>query len=143
MRAHKHADQAIRREQGRSGTTTGGHKSGHGNRKEIVDKMTRAEKKTGQKLSLDRKNLERGYENKNSRAVPEKLNTGRHTVDPKKLKAWRKKLKKSELDLDDLATLMIVKAYENNQEELAKSLELMDFDQIFDDLGFNEDDSQE
>ena len=84
-RAWQHADQALRRERGGSGTTTGGHKSGHGNRQEIQRKMQAAEKKSGSKLSLDRKNNERGYESKNTRAVPEKLNRGRHTVDLKKL----------------------------------------------------------
>jgi len=111
-RSWKHADQAIRREEGRSGTTTGGHKNGHGNRQQIQKKMQAAEKKTGQKLSLDRRNNERGYESKNTRAVPETANRGRHHVDPKKLKAWKKRLKKSAISIDDLYTLIKVNAQE-------------------------------
>lgn len=122
-RSWKHADQAIRREKGSSGTTTGGHKSGHGKRQEIQRKMQAAEKKTGQKLSLDRKNNERGYEGKNTRAIPEKLNVGRHKADPKKLRAWKKKLKKSELDTATLYTLMKSKAQDNpDLLELLKTL---------------------
>jgi hypothetical protein len=119
-RAAKHADQAIRREQGRPGTTTGGHKSGHGNRQAIQNKMKNAEKKTGQKLSLDRKNNEVGYKSSNTRAVPERANRGRHHVDPKKLKAWKKKLKKSNLTWDDLLTL--VKSKIEGSEALQKAL---------------------
>lgn len=122
-RSWQHADQALRRERGGSGTTTGGHKSGHGNRQEIQRKMQAAEKKTGQKLSLDRKNNERGYESKNTRAIPEKLNVGRHKADPKKLRAWKKKLKKSELTIDELYTLMKSKfAADEAVSELIKSL---------------------
>jgi hypothetical protein len=119
-RAWQHADQSLRREQGRSGTTTGGHKSGHGSRQEIQKKMQRAEKKTGQKLSLDRKNNERGYASDNTRAVPERLNRGRHHVDSKKLAAWKKKLKKNNLTWDDLLTL--IKSKIENNEDLQKTL---------------------
>jgi len=108
-RSWQHADQALRRERGGSGTTTGGHKNGHGKRQEIQRKMKAAEKKTGSKLSLDRKNNERGYESKNTRAVPQNLNRGRHHVDGKKLKAWKKRLKKAEIDTATLFTLMKAK----------------------------------
>jgi hypothetical protein len=105
-RAWKHADQALRRERGAAGTTTGGHKSGHGKRQAIQKKMQAAEKKTGHKLSLDRNNNERGYESKNTKAVPEKLNRGRHKVDPKKLADWKKRLNKSKLESDDIEAIL-------------------------------------
>ena len=124
-RSWKHADQAIRRENGASGTTTGGHKSGHGNRQEIQKKMKAAEKKTGQKLSLDRKNNERGYEAKNTRPVPVKENRGKHHVDPKKLRNWQKRVKKSEVDDSFLYTAVLAKAtQENNTEALTLLHEL-------------------
>ncbi len=85
--------------------------------------MQSAEKKTGQKLSPDRKDNSKGYAASNTRAVPEKLNRGRHHVDEKKLRAWKKKLKKSEIDTATLYTLMKAK-YANNEEvtELLKSI---------------------
>jgi hypothetical protein len=105
-RAAQHADQALRRERGGSGTTTGGHSSGHGSRQQIQQKMKAAEKKTGSKLSLDRKNNNKGYESKNTRAVPQSLNRGRHKVDSKKLRAWKKRLKKHNLSIEDFYLLM-------------------------------------
>jgi hypothetical protein len=129
-RAWKHADQALRRERGGSGTTTGGHKNGHGKRQAIQKKMQAAEKRTGQKLSLDRNNNERGYESKNTKAVPEKLNRGRHKVDPKKLAAWKKKLKKHDIDLEDFMTLLRVKALEQGNETLEKTLAMLDIEKI-------------
>jgi hypothetical protein len=109
-RAWKHADQALRRERGGSGTTTGGHASGHGKRQEIQRKMQRAEKRTGQKLSADRKDNERGYASSNTRAVPEKLNRGRHNVDSKKLNDWKSKIKKSQISDELLYTALLAKA---------------------------------
>ena len=129
-RAAQHADQALRREQGRSGTTTGGHKSGHGNRQQIQNKMKNAEGKTGAKLSLDRKNNEEGYKSGNTRAVPQNLNRGRHKVDGKKLANWKKKLKKSELNSEQFKTLLLAKAYENGNEQLAKTLEYIDHEEL-------------
>lgn len=142
-RSWQHADQALRRERCGSGTTTGGHKSGHGKRQEIQRKMRAAEKKTGQKLSLDRKNNERGYESKNTRAIPEKLNRGRHTADPKKLRAWKKRLKKAELDTASLYTLMKSKFYDDEDtQNLLKSLGpdgLAQYIELFDDDVTSED----
>lgn len=92
---HKIADDAIRRQEGRNGTSPK-KKSGHGTRKEIIDKVKREEKKTGQVVSLDRKDNSKGYTSSNTRGVDPKLNRGRHDVDKKKLKQWRKKLKKAE-----------------------------------------------
>jgi transposase-like protein len=100
LRAHKLADDALRRQDGRTKTATKKTK-GRGTRKEIVDKMQRAEKKTGQKLSPDRRSNEHGYTSSNVRAVPTKLNRGRHNVDAKKLATWRKRIKKSNITIDD------------------------------------------
>lgn len=124
-RAAQHADQALRREEGRSGTTTGGHKSGHGKRQEIQRKMQSAEKKTHSKLSLDRKNNDRGYESKNTRAVPQNLNRGRHHVDTKKLRAWKKRLKKSDIDMELLYTSLLAKAEQEPTNELYSLLEAL------------------
>lgn len=122
-RSWQHADQALRRERGSSGTTTGGHKSGHGNRQEIQRKMKAAEKKTGSKLSLDRKDNEKGYKSSNTRAVPQSLNRGRHHVDEKKLRAWKKKLKKHDLTAEEFYTLMKAKfAADEAVSELLKSV---------------------
>ena len=123
LRAHKQADDALRRQKGKNGTA---HKKskGLGSRKEIVDKMQAAEKKTGQKLSADRKDNSEGYSSSNVRAVPEKLNRGRHTVDPKKLANWKKKLKKNNMTFDDLFTLVKSKIMNDDvlQEALKKLL---------------------
>ena len=117
-RSWQHADQALRRERGGSGTTTGGHKSGHGERHEIQEKMKNAEKKTGQKLSLDRKDNERGYESTNTRVAPQAMNRGAHHIDAKKLAAWKKKLKKNNISWEDLLVLVKSKL-EQNEELLA------------------------
>lgn len=74
--------QARRRERGGSGTTAGqgrrGHASGHdkSSTASAVKKLQNQEKKHGKRLSLDRKNNKRGYESKNVRYVPDKLNRG-------------------------------------------------------------------
>lgn len=125
MRSHYIADAAVRRQDGKNGTASK-KSSGRGSHKEIVDKIQRAEKKTGQKLSPDRKDNSKGYSSKNTRMVKPELNRGRHTVDPKKLAAWRKKLKKSELDVDDLLTLLKAKAYENDDNEMIELLNSID-----------------
>ena len=122
QRAQTKADDALRRQKGKNGTASK-KTSGLGSRKSIVKQTQAAEKKTGEKLSPDRKNNSKGYAAKNTRMVPEKLNRGRHTVDPKKLRAWKKKLKKSEIDTASLYTLMKAK-YQDNAEvtELLKSI---------------------
>ena len=63
--------------------------------------------------------------------VPEKLNRGRHTVDPKKLASWRSRLKKANLDLDQLSILLQSKSYDLGNEELAKALEFIDLERFF------------
>lgn len=110
QRNHQQADSALRRQDGKNGTAS--HKSsGRGSRKEIVDKMKRAEKKTHSKLSADRKDNSKGYASSNVRAVPEKLNRGRHTVDNKKLTSWRKRLSKCNVNFEDFILLVKHKLY--------------------------------
>jgi hypothetical protein len=133
QRAQTKSDDSLRRQKGKNGTA---HKKskGLGTRKEIVDKIQRAEKKTGQKLSPDRINNDRGYESKNVRAVPEKLNRGRHKVDSKKLAAWKNRLKKHNLEPDDFMTLLRSKAYEKGMVDLGDTLEIMDIELLLSDL---------
>lgn len=122
QRAQTKADDALRRQKGKNGTA---HKKsrGLGTRESIVRQTQAAEKKTGQKLSPDRTDNSKGYAASNTRMVPEKLNRGRHHVDPKKLRAWKKRLKKNDIDTATLYTLMKAK-YADNQEtlELLKNL---------------------
>jgi hypothetical protein len=126
QRAQTKADDALRRQKGKNGTASK-KSSGLGNRDSIVKQTQSAEKKTGQKLSPDRKNNSKGYAAKNTRMVPEKLNRGRHHVDPKKLRNWKKRLKKSELDTDFLFTALLAKAEQDqNQEVLTLLHELED-----------------
>jgi hypothetical protein len=122
QRAQTKADDALRRQKGKNGTA---HKksSGLGSRKSIVKQTQAAEKKTGEKLSPDRKNNSKGYAASNTRMVPEKLNRGRHHVDPKKLRAWKNRMKKSEIDADTLYTLLKARTQENEELfELIKAL---------------------
>jgi hypothetical protein len=114
-RAWRKADNATRRQRGKAegeNVTAPGTKKGNGKWSDIAKRHQRAEKKTGQKLSPDRKENGEGYSGKNTRAVPEHLNRGRHKVDPKKLSAWRKKLKKIGMKLEDFKMLLKVKAEE-------------------------------
>lgn len=130
QRAQTKADDALRRQDGKNGTAH--HKSsGRGNRASIVKQVKRAEKKTGQKLSPDRKNNGKGYASSNTRMVPEKLNRGRHNVDPKKLATWRKRLNKSDIEIDDIIYLTLAKARESNIDLYIK-LSSMSIEQIVD-----------
>lgn len=110
QRAQTKADDALRRQDGKNGTAS--HKSkGRGDRASIVKQTQAAEKKTGEKLSPDRIDNARGYGSgkngkSNTRMVPEKLNRGRHKVDPKKLADWKRRLNKSKLDLDDIESII-------------------------------------
>ena len=108
QRAQTKADDALRRQKGKNGTASK-KSSGLGSRKSIVKQTKTAERKTGQKLSPDRKNNSKGYAAKNTRMVPEKLNRGRHHVDPKKLAAWKKKLKKSDMSIEDLRQILVTR----------------------------------
>jgi len=117
QRAQTKADDSLRRQAGKNGTA---HKKskGLGSRKEIVSKIKNAEKKTGQKLSPDRRDNSKGYASSNVRAVPEKLNRGRHHVDGKKLRAWQKRLKKSDLTDEQFYTMVLAKAQETTDTAL-------------------------
>lgn len=132
IRAHTKADDALRRQDGKNGTASKKTK-GRGTRKEIVDKIQREEKKTGQLLSPDRIDNSKGYESSNVRAVPEELNRGRHKVDEKKLKEWREKIKKYDLTPEQMYTMMkrlAIEANDNGEtERLVKSvgLEFLNF----------------
>jgi hypothetical protein len=121
QRAQTKADDALRRQKGKNGTASK-KSSGLGSRESIVKQTQSAEKKTGQKLSPDRKNNGKGYAASNTRMVPEKLNRGRHHVDPKKLRAWKKRLKKSEVEIEDFYTLMKAKATECSDTALLELL---------------------
>lgn len=133
LRAHMKADDALRRQKGKNGTAKKKSK-GLGSRESIVKQTQAAEKKTGQKLSPDRKNNSKGYAAKNTRMVPEHLNRGRHKVDGKKLAAWRKKLKKNNIDTEDFMTLLRAKALEQNNEDLYKTLNLIDIELLLETL---------
>jgi hypothetical protein len=111
QRAQTKADDALRRQKGKNGTA---HKksSGLGSRESIVKQTKNAERKTGQKLSPDRKNNAKGYAASNTRMVPEKLNRGRHHVDGKKLRAWQKRMKKTDLTDEQFYTMILAKAQE-------------------------------
>ena len=111
-RAQNKAQQAIRREKHGNGTATPKSKGRAKSNKELAAKIQRAEKMTGQKLSPDRKDNSSGYSSKNTRAVPEKMNQGRHGVDPKKLREWKKRLKKTGLTEQELNVLLKAKLEE-------------------------------
>lgn len=133
QRAQTQADSALRRQDGKNGTAS--HKSsGRGDRKSIMKQMTSAEKKTGQKLSADRKDNAKGYEASNTRAVPEKLNRGRHKVDGKKLSEWKKKLKKHNLELDDLSTLLAARAHAAGNQDMGDVLEMLSLTKILESI---------
>lgn len=133
---HKVADDALRRQDGKNGTASK-KSSGRGSRKDIISKVKAGEKKAGTVLSPDRKDNSKGYSSSNTRMVPPKLNRGRHKVDPKKLAAWKKNLKKNGIELDDLKSLMTAHAYDTGREDLAKTLEMFDdnfLEQLFQDV---------
>jgi hypothetical protein len=121
QRAQTKADDALRRQKGKNGTA---HKksSGLGDRASIVKQTQSAEKKTGQKLSPDRKNNSKGYASSNTRMVPEKLNRGRHHVDGKKLRAWQKRLKKCETTNEEFYVYLLAKAVETDDTALLSLL---------------------
>jgi hypothetical protein len=123
QRAQTKFDDSKRRESGKNGTA---HKKSKGkvqSRKQFVNKFKNDEKKTGEKLSPNRKNNSLGYASSNVENIKESLNVGRHHVDPKKLRAWKNKMKKSEIDIDTMYTLLKAKAQEHP--ELLELLELL------------------
>ena len=129
QRAQTKADDALRRQKGKNGTA---HKksSGLGTRASIVKQTQSAERKTGQKLSPDRKNNVKGYAASNTRMVPEKLNRGRHHVDGKKLRAWQKRMKKCDLSNEEFYTMVLAKATQDNNETLLTLLRDMHYNDL-------------
>ena len=129
---HKLADDSLRRQDGKTKQSSK-KSSGRGTRDSIISQVRSAYKKYGKSttLSPDRKDNKKGYAASNTRMVPAKLNRGRHNVDSKKLNAWKNKMKKHNIDWEDLSTLLQAHAYEQGNYELAKSLELLDLDQMF------------
>lgn len=130
-RATQQVLQAKRREKGGPGTTAGqngksGHSSGHmkASTGSAAKRFASSEKKSNEKLSIDRKDNNKGYESGNTRNVPQRLNRGSHKVDPKKLKNWKKKLKKSE-DVEMLKSILIKNHGSDNAETIMS--ELADF----------------
>jgi len=129
-RSYQQILQAKRREKGGPGTKAGqngkkGHSSGHmkSDTATAVKRYQNAEKEKGTKLSIDRKNNNKGYEGNNTRLVPQKLNRGRHNIDKKKLSEWKKRLKKHSIELDDLLLLAKALAEDRGQEMLAKAID--------------------
>jgi hypothetical protein len=144
-RATQQVLQAKRRERGGKGTTAGQDgKSGHskGHMKESTGsakkKFQNSEKKANTKLSIDRKDNDKGYESGNTRNVPQKLNRGHHKVDSKKLKEWKDKLKKSAISDDDFITLLTAKALEMGDNSLADTIRLSSFERIMEVLELKE-----
>lgn len=129
QRAQTKADDALRRQKGKNGTAKK-KTSGLGSRASIVKQTQAAEKKTGEKLSPDRKNNAKGYASSNTRMVPEKLNRGRHTVDPKKLRAWQKRLKKTDTSDEEFYTYLLAKAEQNNDQDLLTLLHSMHYNDV-------------
>lgn len=135
-RAYQQVLQAKRREHGAPGTKAGkngnGHISGHMQAKTgtAVKRYQSSEKQKKIKLSIDRKNNNKGYTGNNTRLVPQKLNRGRHNVDSKKLAAWRKRLKKSNLTTDDLLTLLRAKALHKSHDSLYNLLGVIDIERF-------------
>jgi len=135
-RAQQQILQAKRRERGGSGTKTGNGHSGKmdGEHSTKVKQYQNSEKKAGTKLSPDRKDNSKGYQSGNVRNVPQKLNRGRHHVDEKKLKDWKKRLKKSELNIDQFVTLLRTKMLEKGYEEMAELMKIIDIERFMNTL---------
>lgn len=97
-RGYQQVLQAKRREKGGSGTTSGQNgKNGHSSGKMSSDtgsaakRYASAEKKHGRKMSMDRKNNNKGYGSGNVRLAPQELNRG--DENNKKKKEYYKKKK--------------------------------------------------
>jgi hypothetical protein len=90
-RGYQQVLQAKRRERGGSGTTSGqngknGHSSGNmgSTTGTAAKKYASAEKKHGRKMSMDRKNNNKGYGSGNVRLAPQELNRGDENNNKKK-----------------------------------------------------------
>jgi DNA-directed RNA polymerase subunit RPC12/RpoP len=108
-RAQNKAQQARRRENHGNGTATPKSKGKSESNAKLAASFQSAEKKAGEKLSPDRKENGKGYASNNTRHIPEKANVGRHNADPKKLKEFRDRLKKTGLTEEELAVLIAAK----------------------------------
>jgi ribosomal protein S27AE len=140
LHEHKVADDALRRQNGKNGTASKKSK-GRGSRKDIIAKVKAGEKKAGTVLSPDRKDNSKGYSSSNTRMVPPKLNRGRHHVDGKKLRAWQKRLKKSDTSDEEFYTYMLAKAEEFGDQELLTLLQDMHYNDLANFIN-NEDESE-
>lgn len=114
-RAQNKAQQARRRENHGNGTATPKSKGKSESNAKLASSFENAEKKAGEKLSPDRKKNSNGYAADNTRHIPEKANRGRHNADPKKLKEFRDRLKKTGLTTAELAALVYSKVQEDEQ----------------------------
>ncbi len=139
LHEHKLADDALKRQDGKTKTSTKKTK-GRGTRKAIISKVRAAYKKHGKStvLSPDRKQNSAGYGSENTRMVPAKLNRGTHKVDPKKLAAWKQKLKKGDEDL--LLAALLQKAVDAQNTSVLETLANLE-DQTLLDLFFPDDDT--
>lgn len=122
----KLASDAKKRQRGQKSSKQTKKTKGLGTTQEIKNKMKAAYAKYGTSVTLspDRIQNEKGYASSNVRAVPKILNRGKHKVDPKKLKAWKDRLKKSNVDLDILQKSVIQNAYNKGMPEIAIALEI-------------------
>lgn len=130
---HEHFDKlasdALKRQRGQKSSKQKEKHSGLGTTQKIIKKMKEAYKKYGKgtTLSPDRKDNSKGYSPDNLRAVPKQLNRGRHHVDPKKLNEWKSRVKKSNIDIDDLQKSIILNSYDRGLSDIAIALESSNF----------------
>jgi len=115
-RAWNKAEQARRRENHGNGKATPKSKGKSESNAKLAASFQAAEKKAGEKLSPDRKDNGSGYASKNTRHIPEKANRGRHEADPKKLKEFRDRLKKTGLTTDEFAAILVAKVEASKEE---------------------------
>lgn len=101
-RGYQQVLQAKRREKGGAGTKSGqngrkGHASGHMKTKtgSAVKRYSSAEKKHGKKMSMNRKNNNKGYGSGNVELISQKYNQGDEKYSKKAPEKSLKKLKKS------------------------------------------------
>lgn len=92
-RSYQQILQAKRRENGKSGTTSGqnghsGHKNGHMKTKTgtAAKRYASAEKKAGKKMSIERKNNHKGYESSNTTLIDQKWNRGDEKYSKRKMR---------------------------------------------------------
>lgn len=116
-RAQVKSQQARRREKHGNGTATKKSKGKSESNAKLAASFQNAEKKAGEKLSPDRKDNSKGYAADNTRHIPEKANRGRHNADPKKLKEFRDRLKKTGLTTAELAALVYSKVQEEQDNQ--------------------------